>query len=94
MAEIEIFWSTEALSDLDEIITYISRDSPSNARNFALKILESIETIRTFPRIGRIVPEYHDPQLREILFRNYRIVYKYSENRAEIVTIFQGSKLL
>jgi toxin ParE1/3/4 len=94
MAEVEILWSKKALSDIEELITYISKDSPSYARNFALKILESIETIRTFPHIGRIVPEYDDPQLREILFRNYRIVYKSSENRAEIVTIFQGSKLL
>ena len=44
-----------------------------------VEILESIETNRTFPHIGRIVPEYNDPQLREILFRNYRIVYKLSE---------------
>ena len=99
MAEVEILWSQKAPSDIEEIITYISKDSPTYARNFTSKILESIEDIRSFPHICRIVQEYHDPQLREILFRNFRIVYKSGENvrtsnRVEIVTIFQGSKLL
>ena len=47
-----------------------------------------------FPEIGRIVPEYGDPKMREIIYRNYRIVYLVEERAVEIITVFHGSKLL
>jgi len=47
-----------------------------------------------FPEIGRIVPEYADPKMREIIYRNYRIVYRIEERIVEIITVFHGSKLL
>ena len=64
------------------------------ARNFVAKIIEAVTVLETFPSIGRIVPEYNDPSLREILYRNYRIVYQLSENMATIVTVFHGSRPL
>jgi toxin ParE1/3/4 len=94
MAEIKIIWSKGALKDIEEIISFISKDSTQYATRFASKIIDSIEVLKTFPEIGRIVPEYDNKNLREIIYRNYRIVYKTSEGIAEIVTIFQGSKQL
>ena len=94
MAEIKVIWSEGALKDFEEIISFISRDSAQYATRFASKIIDGIEILKTFPEIGRIVPEYDDKNLREIIYRNYRIVYKKSEGMAEVVTIFQGSKQL
>ena len=94
MAEVKILWSNRSGSDLEEIIEYISKDSPAAARNFAAKIMEATTILEVFPTIGRIVPEYKDPNLREILYRNYRIVYQISPITATIVTIFHGSRPL
>ncbi len=41
----------------------------------ASNIISSVETLEAFPEIGRIVPEYDNPQTREITYRNYRNVY-------------------
>ena len=94
MAEVKIVWSEEALKDIEEIISFISKDSKLYAVNFASKIISAVETLRAFPEIGRIVPEYADPKIREIIYRNYRIVYQIEERAVEIITVSHGSKLL
>ncbi|MBA7534669.1 hypothetical protein ES705_26918 [subsurface metagenome] len=94
MAEVKIVWSEEALKDIEEIISFISKDSELYAVNFASKIIGAVETLRLFPEIGRIVPEYDDPKIREIIYRNYRIVYQIEERAVEIITVSHGSKLL
>ena len=94
MAEVKIVWSEEALKDIEEIISFISKDSELYAVNFASKIISAVETLKMFPEIGRIVPEYGDPKIREIIYRNYRIVYQIEERAVEIITVSHGSKLL
>jgi addiction module RelE/StbE family toxin len=94
MAEVKIIWSEEALKDIEKIISFISKDSELYAVNFASKIISAVETLRVFPEIGRIVPEYCDPKIREIIYRNYRIVYQIEERAVEIITVSHGSKLL
>jgi len=46
------------------------------------------------PRIGRTVPEIANPDIRELLFKKYRIVYRVSKNTVEILTVFEGHRLL
>jgi len=94
MAEVKIVWSEEALKDIEEIISFISKDSELYAVNFASKIISAVETLKVFSEIGRIVPEYGDPKIREIIYRNYRIVYQIEERVVEIITVSHGSKLL
>ena len=74
MVEVKILWSDRSIIDLEETISFISHDSPAVAKNFVTKIIDAVTVLETFPSIGRIVPEYNDPNLREILYRNYRIV--------------------
>ena len=94
MAEVKIIWSEKALKDIEEIVSYISKDSELYAVNFASKIISSIDALKLFPEMGRVVPEYHDPKIREIIYRNYRIVYQVTERAVEIVTVFHGSTLI
>lgn len=94
MAEVKIIWSEESLNDVEEIISFISKDSEFFAMNFASKIIDAVDTLKIFSDIGRVVPEYDNVKIREILYRNYRIVYKIDEKVVEILTVFHGSKLL
>jgi hypothetical protein len=38
------------------------------------------DQLQLFPEQGRIVPEYRNPDLREIIFQPYRIVYRLITN--------------
>ena len=64
------------------------------ARNFIKKIIEKAETLVEFPEMGRVVPEINSPNIRELLEGNYRIVYRLSHKKIEILTVFEGHKLL
>jgi plasmid stabilization system protein ParE len=71
----EVCWSLTASADLQEIEDFIARDSPLHAVNFVDRIVEAAETLQQAPQLGRVVPEFGRTDLRELLFRGYRIVY-------------------
>ncbi|MBI4778139.1 type II toxin-antitoxin system RelE/ParE family toxin [Candidatus Desantisbacteria bacterium] len=89
-----IRWSPKAALHLEQICEYISQDSEIYASIFAKKVLLTIEDIALFPRIGRIVPEYNNPNLRERIYGNYRIVYRLKDGIIEIAAICHGAQLL
>ena len=78
----------------EDIIEYIGKDSVYYAKNFARRVLSAIEQLKMFPHSGKIVPEYNNPNIRELLFQNYRIVYKIDESEVYIALIIHGSKEL
>ncbi len=92
MAEIE--WSSKAENDLNEIIDYIAQDSLEYALSFYEQVREKVENLIKFPRIGRIVPELDEPNIRELILRNYRIIYRIFEKEVQIVRIFHGSRIM
>ncbi|MHA1193723.1 MAG: type II toxin-antitoxin system RelE/ParE family toxin [Promethearchaeota archaeon] len=92
MAEIE--WSSKAENDLNEIIDYIAQDSLEYALSFYEQVREKVENLAKFPKIGRKVPELDDPKIRELILRNYRIIYRLLEEKVQIVRLFHGSRIM
>ncbi|MBD3320021.1 MAG: type II toxin-antitoxin system RelE/ParE family toxin [Chitinivibrionales bacterium] len=78
----------------NDICNYIARDSERYAAIFAQRVFASIELLTDFPEMGRIVPEYDNPSLREKIFGNYRIVCRLIPHVVEIVAISRGSRLM
>ena len=93
---VQIEWTQEAETDLDDILAYISKSSSQYARTFYESVQESIENLKLFPKIGRIVPESKNPEDRELILQKYRIIYRFIEHKERIVIkmIIQGSRLL
>ena len=92
MAEIE--WSSKAENDLNEIIDYIAQDSLEYALSFYEQVREKVENLIKFPRMGRIVPELDEPNIRELILRNYRIIYRILEKEVQIIRLFHGSRIM
>ena len=90
----KIKWTHEALDRLIEIEEYISKDSPSRAIQFMDQLIEHAEVLSDKPRIGRTIPELANPDIRELVFKKYRIVYRLKANCIEILTVFEGHRLL
>ena len=94
---VEIKWTIQAADDLESIVNFISSDSVHYAKLLASDIIEAIERLALFPESGRIVPEFtirEIREIREILFGNYRIIYRYKKEIIEILTIYHSSRLL
>jgi len=90
----KIRWAHEALERLIEIEDYISKDSPGRAVQFVEQLIKHAELLPGKPRMGRAVPEIANPDIRELLFNKYRIVYRLKANCIEILTVFEGHRLL
>ena len=90
-----ILWSQESAENLVEIEEFIARDSLERAVRFVDALIDHAEAILTgYPGSGRTVPEIGNPDIRELIYRGYRIVYRLNEDQIEILTVFEGHRLL
>jgi toxin ParE1/3/4 len=89
-----IVWSPQALKDLESIRDYIAQDSVRYADLVVARIVSSVERLRSFPESGRVVPELNRPEIREVIVRPYRVVYRIRPGAVEIATVFRASRLL
>jgi toxin ParE1/3/4 len=91
----ELRLSHEAVERLIEIEEFIAKDDPERAATFVDRLVDHVEgTLPANPRTGRIAPELSMPDIRELLYRNYRIVYRLTEKRIDVLTVFEGHRLL
>ncbi|MGH9816353.1 MAG: type II toxin-antitoxin system RelE/ParE family toxin [Candidatus Acidiferrales bacterium] len=70
----KIKWSVRALDDLVQLAEFIERDSSFFAAFTVKRIVSRLEQAAAFPRSGRIVPEKNLPNLRELFWKEYRLV--------------------
>ncbi len=89
----KIVWTERAINDLEGIEIFIASDNPEMATKFVEEILESASIISDNPQIGRIVPELSQESLRELIHKNYRIVYLLRKKSIDILTVFERHKL-
>ena len=90
----KIILSKLALSDLSGIKDYIKKDSLHYAKIFLQKIISSTKMLKNFPKIGRVVPEFNDENIREIFVKSYRIIYRIENEIIFVVTVIHGARLL
>lgn len=90
----KIIWTSEALSQLKEIKEFISKDNPVIADEFLDNLISKVESIKDFPERGRVVPEFSINNIREIIFKNYRIVYLIKKSSIIILTVFESHRLI
>ena len=89
----EIRWSEPAVLDLESIRDYIARDSEYYAAEFVARIINAVEKLCTLPRLGRKVSEINSEDVREIIYRSYRIIYrKENDNRIVILGIIHAAR--
>ena len=90
----KIIWSPLAIDRASEIAEYIARDKPSAAEKWVNTIFSKVEQLRSSPEIGRIVPEIRNEQFRELIYGNYRIIYRVEKKQISILTIRHGRQIL
>jgi plasmid stabilization system protein ParE len=88
----EVRWTLAAQSDLQDIEEFIARDSLVQAVNFVDQLIDSTDKLTTNPQIGRVVPEFERQELREVLFKSYRIIYLLREDMVYILRVVHGAR--
>lgn len=85
----KVYWTKEAVERLNEIKLFIMKDNPIAAEKLIDKLITLAECLSKNPERGRIVPEFSIKVIRELLYKNYRIVYLLKKRRIEILTVFK-----
>jgi len=90
----KLIWSPASRDDLRDIVTFISRDSSQRAEAFGYRLIAETDKLQNFSEIGRVVPEYRVPTIREIIVRSYRIVYRVDHERrlVEIARVWHAAR--
>jgi plasmid stabilization system protein ParE len=70
----QVVLAPSARADLRDIVRYISFDAPDRALEFGLFLVSRTRLLAQSPELGRVVPEFEDGFIREIIVRSYRIV--------------------
>jgi plasmid stabilization system protein ParE len=89
-----IIWSPLAVDRASEIVDYIARDKPAAAEKWVEGVFSRVEKLKSSPEIGRIVPEIGNDQFRELIYGNYRIIYRVEKKQISILTIRHGKQIL
>ncbi len=89
---VKVTWTNQALEDLDSICLFIARDSIQYAKLFVIRTFEVTDRLEMFPKFGRVIPEINRKDIREIIFGNYRIIYRIIAEEVEILTIHHGAR--
>ncbi len=87
-------WTRRALQDLVAIGEFIGADKPVAARDWISRLRKSARTAAKMPRVGRRVPEVDMDDVREVVMRGYRIVYRIERNGVLVLTVFEGHRQL
>jgi len=90
---VRINWTKQARDDLKGIADFIALDSLKYAKLQIVRIKSRTQILKKQVRIGKITPEINNPDIRELIEGNYRIVYKIeSEKLISILTIHHSAR--
>ena len=80
-------WSPQALEKAAEIVDYIAADRPNAALDWLDGLEERLTALPGLPEQGRVVPEWYEPTVRELIYKRHRIIYEIHPDRVELLTI-------
>lgn len=89
-----IIWSPLSVERAAEIAEYISRDNTTAAEKWVDTVFSKVEQLKSFPESGRIVAEINSKDFRELIYGNYRIIYRVEKTQISILTIRHGKQML
>ncbi len=90
-----ITFAESAILDLEEIRDYyLEQQVPEVGERLIGEIISLIEGLSVHPDRGRIVPEFNQPHLRELIHPPFRIVYRRDRARTSIVRIWRSERLM
>ena len=90
----KILWSPLSIDRATEIAEYIAQDDPGAATRWVENLFKKVQTLKSSPKSGRVVPETNRGDIRELVYGNYRIIYRIEKTRISVLTIRHGKQIL
>ena len=72
----KVIIAPRAISDLRDIVLYVSPDRPEAAKKLGYALIEKTRVLSSLPRSGTVVREFANPDIRQLVLPPYRIIYR------------------
>jgi addiction module RelE/StbE family toxin len=89
-----VHWTQNAVEHIVNIYEHIALNSPTYANRMVDKITRRSEQITAQPLSGRKVPEYQTDDIRELIEKPYRIIYRIKADQIDVVAVIHAARLL
>ena len=90
-----VIWAPRALERVAEAVEYIAQDHPAAAVAWIDRLFERVALLEDQPLQGRQLPEASRPDLREVLYGRYRVIYRvYNGKELHVLTVKHQRQLL
>jgi toxin ParE1/3/4 len=95
MPKAVVRFAESALGDLDALLAwYDAQGVPEVGDRLVRETIASVEALAEHPDMGRMVPEFAQPFLRELIRPPLRIVYRRDPKHVRIVRVWRSERLL
>jgi len=92
---VEVVWTESAIQDLNDIAEYIAKDSFRYAQLTVEELFYATDILETYPKAGKIVQEFSNESIRQLIKGNYRVVYKIVDiQRVDILTVHHCARMI
>jgi len=91
---VKVHWTNTAVEHLLSIHEYVAKHSSVYADRVMDRLTRRSEQISSFPYSGRRVPEYEAPDIREVIERSYRIIYRVKEKQIDVLAVMHSAQEL
>jgi toxin ParE1/3/4 len=93
--KIKVSLAESAIKDLESILDYYKEQKiPHVGKRLAGKVVDDIECLKDQPDMGRVVPEFEQISLRELIRPPFRIVYLREPFKIRVVRVWRSERLL
>jgi plasmid stabilization system protein ParE len=95
MPTVTISFAESSLRDLEAVRAwYAEQGVPDVGDRLVAEVFQRVQTLADHPDLGRVVPEFDQPFLRELIQPPFRIVYRRDPQRVRIVRVWRSERLL
>jgi len=92
---VKIEFTESAILDLEDIKSYyLELQVPHIGDKFISDIINHIETLPCNPEIGRLVPEFQMPHIKEVIHSPFRVVYTLNDISIQIIRVWRSERLM
>lgn len=89
-----ILYTPEAVDDLKRLRSFISEKNPYAAQRVAGELLEGINNLNIFPKMGIPVSRAPDPSIiRDLFIGSYTVRYLLAGEKIHILRLWHGKEI-
>lgn len=95
MTPLRVTFAESAVRDLEAVRAWYAEEGvPEVGERLVREVLTRVQSLAAQPDMGRMVPEFEQPFLRELIHPPFRIVYRREPKHIRVVRVWRTERLM